>query len=56
MNLVRTSTEIGKKKKKSQAGLKNLITEVKNTLQRINSRLEDVREWIGRQDSGKQLN
>jgi len=31
--------------KKNQAELKNLITEMKNTLEEINRRLEDA-EWI----------
>lgn len=32
--------------KKSQSGLKDMIIEMKNIPHRMNSRLEDVKEWI----------
>ena len=48
MNTVRTLMEL-ENIKKNQIQVKNIIPEIKNTLEEINSRLNDTEKWISGQ-------
>ena len=45
-DLSETLNRDGKQKKKNQSEMNNSITEIKNTLDGINSRLKEAEEWI----------